>query len=311
MHTRVEDEGPGARSNWNSTPRLSSLRLSSSRRAGAERRRLGLRPFAFTLIELLVVIAIIGILAALLLPALTGSNKSAQSLQCSDNLQQLQVCWHLYAADNNDLLVPNNSVAAISGGSSGSGTVLAQGVSWCLDQDARTEITPSNIVNGLLYQYNSQVAIYHCPADQSTLETPAGQPLPDLRWRSYNMSQSVNGYPDFNEYLYETIPAWKRFTDIRHPVPSDLFVFIDEHEDSILDAQFGNPPVGSWSDGYWWDMPANRHNQGANLSFADGHVAHWRWKVPKVFYTFVQWVPPQEMPDYKRVQNAMKQFSDD
>jgi len=266
---------------------------------------------AFTLIELLVVIAIIAILAALLLPALTRSKMSAQNLDCLSNLKQLQACWHLYVADNDDFLVPNNSVVGISGGSTGAGSALAQGVSWCLDQDARTEMTPSNIVNGLLFQYNSQIGIYHCPSDQSTLETSSGQKLPDLRWRSYNMSESVNGYPEFNQYIYQTIPAWKKFTQIRHPVPSELFVFIDEHEDSILDAQFGNPPVGSWGDGFWWDLPANRHNQGANLSFADGHAEHWKWKVAKTFLYFVQWVPPEEMPDYKRIQNAMKQFSDD
>jgi len=274
------------------------------------------RPFrsghaAFTLIELLVVIAIIAILAALLLPALTRSRMSAQNLDCLSNLKQLQTCWHLYVADNDDFLVPNNSVVGISGGSTGAGSALAQGVSWCLDQDARTEMTPSNIVNGLLFQYNSQIGIYHCPSDQSTLETSSGQKLPDLRWRSYNMSESVNGYPEFNQYIYQTIPAWKKFTQILHPVPSELFVFIDEHEDSILDAQFGNPPVGSWGDGFWWDLPANRHNQGANLSFADGHAEHWKWKVAKTFLYFVQWVPPEEMPDYKRIQNAMKQFSDD
>ena len=266
---------------------------------------------AFTLIELLVVIGIIGVLAALLLPALNRSKMSAQNLDCLSNLKQLQVCWHLYVSDNNDFLVPNNSVASISGGSTGAGSALAQGVSWCLDQDARTELTPSNIVNGLLFQYNSQIGIYHCPADQSTLETTAGQKLPDLRWRSYNMSESVNGYPEFNQYIYETIPAWKKFTEIRHPVPSELFVFIDEHEDSILDAQFGNPPAGTWGDGFWWDLPANPHNQGANLSFADGHVEHWKWNVAKTFLYFVQPVPPEEMPDYQRVQNAMKQFSDD
>ena len=266
---------------------------------------------AFTLIELLVVIAIIAILAALLLPALIRSRVSAQSLDCLNNLKQLQYCWHLYVADNEDFLVPNNSVVAISGGGGGSGSPLARGISWCLDQDARTELTPSNIVNGLLFQYNSQLGIYHCPADQSTLETKAGQKLPALRWRSYNMSQSVNGYPDFNAYLYASLPAWKKFTQIRHPAPSELFVFIDEHEDAILDAQFGNPPVGSWSDGYWWDLPANRHNQGANLTFADGHAERWRWKVPKKFFNYVQWVPPPEMPDFKRIQNAMKQFLDD
>jgi prepilin-type N-terminal cleavage/methylation domain-containing protein/prepilin-type processing-associated H-X9-DG protein len=305
MRTRVEDQEPGVGTNWSSTPLFSNPRRSSLRRVEAERRRLDSRPSAFTLIELLVVIAIIGILAALLLPALTRSKMTAQNLDCLDNLKQLDLCWHLYAADNDDFLVPNNSVVSTTD------SPLSQGVSWCLDQNARMEITPSNIVNGLLFQYNSQLAIYHCPADQSTLETPGGQPLPDLRWRSYNLSESVNGYPDYNPFLYEFIPAWKKYTQIRHPVPSELFVFIDEDEDSILDAQFGNPPVGSWNDSFWWDLPANRHNQGANLSFADGHVEHWKWKVAKIFYTYDQWVPPEEMPDYKRIQNAMKQFSDD
>jgi prepilin-type N-terminal cleavage/methylation domain-containing protein/prepilin-type processing-associated H-X9-DG protein len=264
---------------------------------------------AFTLIELLVVIAIIGILAVLLLPALTRSKMSAQSAQCMDNLKQLQVCWHLYADDNNDVLVPNNSVDTADADTT-TGSVWSQGIAWCLDQNARTEINPTNIENGLLFQYNTHVGIYHCPADQSTLETPGGQKLTDLRWRSYNMSESVNGYPDFDPWLFSFIPASKTFTGIHHPVPSDLFVFIDEDEDSILDSQFGNPPVNSFADGTWWDLPSSRHNQGANLSFADGHVEHWRWRVPKLFYYYNQPVLPEEIPDYNRVRNAMKQYTD-
>ena len=64
--------------------------------------------------------------------------------------------------------------------------------------------------------------------------------------------------------------------------------------------------------GYWWDMPSNRHNQGANLSFADGHVERWHWVVPMISSSFVdgqlfaQWVPPAQMPDYTRVGNAMR-----
>jgi prepilin-type processing-associated H-X9-DG protein len=57
-------------------------------------------------------------------------------------------------------------------------------------------------------------------------------------------------------------------------------------------------------------MPANRHNQGANLSFADGHVEHWKWKVPKKFLYWIQPVPSEEMPDYTRIQEAMKQPDD-
>jgi len=266
------------------------------------------RPSGFTLIELLVVIAIIAILAALLLPVFSHAREQAKGSQCLNNLKQLELCCHLYAADNSDYLVPNNSVASIN--TNGLDGARAKGVSWCLDQNARTQADASTIENGLLFPYNSQAAIYHCPSDQSTLETPEGQKLSALRWRSYNMSQSVNGYPDFDPFLFLYIPAWKKFTEIRHPIPSELFVFIDENEDTILDSQFGNPPVGSWDVGYWWDMPGNRHNQGANLSFVDGHVEHWKWKVPKLFQYWVQWVPPEEMPDYQRIQNGMKQFSD-
>ncbi len=262
----------------------------------------------FTLIELLVVIAIIAILAALLLPSLSQAKVRAKSVACQSNLKQLNLCWHLYETDYNDYLVPNNSVAVISSGNNPPPGAMTRGVSWCAGFNQRMEGEPTNIVNGMLYTYNSAVGIYHCPGDDSVIETDSGQKTATLRYRSYNMSQSVNGYPEFDPYLFRYIPAYKKFTEIRRPVPSELFVFIDEHEDTILDAQFGNPPVGSpyfWP-GLWWDMPANRHSQGANLSFADGHVEHWKWRVPKIFRGWSQSVPDEEMGDYTRLQNAMK-----
>lgn len=262
---------------------------------------------AFTLIELLVVIAIIAILAAILLPVLSKAKDKAKSLSCENNLKQLQVCCHLYTGDYNDCLVPNNSIAYIGGGAP-----PLKGVSWLEDVDASAEYDPSNIINGLLFPYNSSLAIYHCPSDLSTLVDASGQNLPQLRWRSYNMSQSINGYPEYNPTLYYFLPMWKKFTQIRHPIPSELFVLIDENSDTQIDAEFGCPPLGSpfFEQNVWWDMPSDRHNRGANVSFVDGHVEHWRWMVPKDFYYWVQAVPPEEMPDYMRVQNAMKQLTD-
>jgi prepilin-type processing-associated H-X9-DG protein len=61
---------------------------------------------------------------------------------------------------------------------------------------------------------------------------------------------------------------------------------------------------------FWWDLPANRHNQGCNFLFADGHVEHWKWRVPKVFTVprgEQQAVAPNEWDDYNRVEAGFLQ----
>ena len=57
---------------------------------------------AFTLIELLVVIVIVGLLAALLIPAMGAAREGARRAMCANNLRQIGIAWYLYLDDHND-----------------------------------------------------------------------------------------------------------------------------------------------------------------------------------------------------------------
>jgi prepilin-type processing-associated H-X9-DG protein len=163
-----------------------------------------------------------------------------------------------------------------------------------------------------LFPYDTSTGIYHCPSDMSTIQDASGNLLPQPRDRSYNMSQSVNGYPSLIDpqsgyYVGAEQPCFSKLASITNPPPSKLFVFIDENEGTLEDDQFGYP-MANQGTSFWWDMPSNRHNQGANLSFADGHVEHWNWQVPMLATGPFVPVASGGLNDYNRVGNAMRQI---
>ena len=214
-----------------------------------------------------------------MLPALDKAKSTAHSASCCSNLKQLQAGFLLYADDNDDRQPPDMTKDGFS----------LPG-SWVLG-NAQTDTNTANIAAGVLYPYVGAVGVYRCPADQAPVNGCPGL----RRARSYSHSGWVGAPGDFNisgnktnrlsDYPWGTY----KVSQHRFPPPSEVFVFLDEHEQSINAGVFyttqpawvaGGSPQDSR---VWWSVPADRHKQGCNLSFLDGHAEHWRWKALKVY----------------------------
>jgi len=228
---------------------------------------------AFTLAELLVVIAIIAILAAILFAVLDKARQRSQTTDCLNNMKQLQVCYRMYVDDNNDYLPPNEAIPDMD-------------ASWVLGS-AQSDVTTTNIQNGLIFRYSQQVKIYVCPANTLMIPDGYGDYAPQTRTCSidyalggYSPASLATGRPAEGVTKFKGGTYLAKFSQIQTSSAgiAQKIVFVDEAQNSVDDGCFAIYPQ-SMGNNTWWNVPGCRHDgkRACTFTFADGHAEIWRW----------------------------------
>ena len=211
----------------------------------SEQRRSGTRLPAFSLVELLVVIGIIGLLLALLLPALGRAQRSAKTVQCAAKLRQIGIALFAYAAENHSDLPPTGGWQVYPDGVSSEDE---PGLAWTELLASKTGVKPDS-------------ALYDCP---SFPPEARHNYFLTCRWPMVAGSHSVRLAQVRNSSQFVLSGDCTNPNEYPAPFGTNSKTTVDCDKDDLLSELllFADQPDG-----------LNVHLGGNNVLFADGHVA--------------------------------------
>jgi prepilin-type processing-associated H-X9-DG protein len=240
------------------------------RMAVAERRQ---ADAAFTLVEILVVVSTMGLLLALLMPALAAARSQARGVVCQSNLRQLALAGIGYATENDGLYVP-----AASDMWDNAGLHRWHGVRTALDE-------PFDPARGPLVGYLADGRVKECPTRTDF-----------VRGDDWNTSfeQGCGGYGYNMAYIGSRLwdkcvsgpqafqLVYARTTTVNEVAgPGQTVMFADtamaNTETSLIEYSFAEPPfaivAGQVMAGFYMSPSIHfRHTDRANIGWVDGHT---------------------------------------